>query len=234
MTAHRAALLSDSVAPTSGGGAHRPVRRRPRLAAALAVGAAAVALAACSNSSSSTTTTQASPTTTRGTGASSTTTTGGSTSTTGAPPTTAGIAACRTSALTVSFGSPNGTAGAIHYTLTFHNTGASACTLYGFPGVSFLGAGGQQIGAPAQREGGGAPANVTVGVGGNAYASVAVTDPGIPPCSGSATVAQVRVYPPGETQAALTAAPSGMLICSSPNTPSYQSAIVSPVSATQL
>ena len=208
-------------------------RRRPRVAAALAVGAAAVALTACSSSSTSPTTTQASPTTTRGTGTS-TTTTGASTSTTAAPPTTTGIAMCRTSALTVSFGSPNGTAGAIHYTLTFHNTGSSACTLYGFPGVSFLSAGGQQIGAPAQREGGGSPTNVTLGVGGNAYASVAVTDPGIPPCSGSATVAQVRVYPPGETQAALSAPPSGMLICSSPNTPSYQSAIVSPVSATQL
>jgi len=42
------------------------------------------------------------------------------------------------------------------------------------------------------------------------------------------------VYPPGETQAAVVAAPSGLLVCSSPNTAAYSSALVSPVSATAL
>ena len=37
--------------------------------------------------------------------------------------------------------------------------------------------------------------------------------PGIPPCTGPGTAAQVRVYPPGETVAAQIAAPSGMLVC---------------------
>ena len=61
---------------------------------------------------------------------------------------------CATSALSISFGNPNGTAGAIHYTITFHNTGSTSCTLYGYPGVSFLTASGAQIGAPAVRQGG--------------------------------------------------------------------------------
>jgi len=135
--------------------------------------------------------------------------------------------------MTISIGAPNGSAGATHYGLTFHNTAASSCTLYGFPGVSFLGGSGQQIGAPAQRAGG-SVATVTLPAGGDAYASIAVTDPGIPPCSGSATVAQVRVYPPGQTQAATVTAPPDMLVCSSPNTPSYQSSSVTPVSATAL
>ena len=77
-------------------------------------------------------------------------------------------------------------------------------------------------------------ATVTLAAGGDAYSSVAVTDPGIPPCSSQATAAQIRVYPPGQTQSALVAAPSGVAVCSSPNTSAYTSATVTPVSATQL
>jgi hypothetical protein len=199
----------------------------------MTTGALAVVLAACggSTTASSTTTTGRPTTTTTGAPATSTSTTSGHASTTTS--TAAGGTGCKTSAMTVTIGAPDGTAGAIHYGLTFHNTGASSCTLYGFPGVSFLSAGGQQIGAPAQRAGG-SVATVTLSSGSDAYASVAVTDPGIPPCTGSTSVAQVRVYPPGETQAATVAAPSGMLVCSSPNTPAYQSASVTPVSATAL
>src|SRR5665213_2805819 len=147
--------------------------------------------------------------------------------TTSSGPKTAG---CATASLAITFGNPNGTAGAIHYSITFHNTGSSTCALYGYPGVSFLAAGGGQIGVPAQREGNLPPATVTLAAGGNAYSSVAVTDPGIPPCSSSATATQVRIYPPGETHSALVAA-SGVSVCSSPNTPNYSSAIVAPVTA---
>ena len=103
--------------------------------------------------------------------------------------------------------------------------------MYGYPGVSFLDASGDQIGDPAQRQGG-TPTAVTLAAGGSAYASIAVTDPGIPPCSGSTAATQVRVYPPGETHAATISAPSGLLVCSSPNTSAYLSSTVSPVSLT--
>ena len=92
----------------------------------------------------------------------------------------------------MTLGPPNGSAGASHYGLTFQNTGSATCTLYGYPGVSFLGASGQQIGDPAQRQGG-TPTTVTLTARGRAYASITVTDPGIPPCSGSATAAKVGV-----------------------------------------
>jgi hypothetical protein len=99
--------------------------------------------------------------------------------------------------------------------------------------VSFLSAGGSQIGAPAQREGNLSPSTVTLAPGGDAYSSVAVTDPGIPPCTTSVSATQVRIYPPGETHSALVSAPSGgIAVCGSPNTANYLSAIVSPVSAT--
>jgi len=205
------------------------VPRRRAALAVVAVAAVAVGLAACSSSSSSSTTTTRATTTTTSKPSTSTTATTAATTTT----TRAGTG-CATSALALTFGSPNGTAGAVHYTLTFHNTGSTSCTLYGYPGVSFLSSSGAQIGAPAQRQSGGAVTTVTLAAGGNAYSSVAVTDPGIPPCSSQATAAQVRVYPPGQTQSALVTAPSGVAVCSSPNTSAYTSATVSPVSATQI
>ena len=202
-----------------------------RLTTGAVVVGAALGLAACGSSSSSATTTTSRPTTT-------TTTAGSTTSTTARPTTTtttkASGSGCATSALSLSFGSPNGTAGAVHYTLTFHNTGSTPCTLYGYPGVSFLTSGGTQIGAPAVRSGGAAPTTVTLAAGGDAYSSVAVTDPGIPPCSSQSDAAQVRVYPPGQTQSALVTAPTGVAVCSSPNTSAYSSATVTPVSSTQL
>jgi hypothetical protein len=199
----------------------------------LAVGALAVGLAACGSSSSSTSTTRSSQTPLTTTTTTSPTSSS-SPSTTSAPTTTTLVYGCLTSALAITIGPPNGTAGAIHYGFTFRNTGSTACTLYGFPGVSFLDSGGNQIGAPAVRESNVASVRVTLSVGGSAYASVSVTDPGIPPCSGSTTAAQVRIYPPGQTQSALVAAPSGMAVCSSPNTANYLSAIITPVTASPI
>jgi len=203
----------------------RPVRRS-LLAPLVAAGALAVGLAACGGSSSSSTTT------TGAAAGSSTTSTSSSPSTSSTTSSTAaGTATCRTSSLALSLGPPNGTAGATHYSLAFRNTGATTCTMSGYPGVSFLDGSGHQIGDPAQRQGG-TPTPVTLAPAGKAYASVAVTDPGISPCSGSAAAAQVQVYPPGETQAATIAAPSGLLVCSSSDTATYQSSTVTPISLT--
>lgn len=208
----------------------RGAGRRPLVGPLVAVGAVAVALAACGGSSSSSTTSTTAP----ARSSTSSTSASGSSSSTSSPTTSStapGTSVCPTSSLALSLGQPNGTAGATHYTLTFRNTGATVCSMYGYPGVSFLDGSGHQIGDPAQRQGG-TPATVALAKGGSAYASMAVTDPGIPPCTGSTAAAQVRVYPPGETQAATVAAPSGLLVCSSPNTASYQSSSTSPVTTT--
>jgi hypothetical protein len=113
--------------------------------------------------------------------------------------------------------------------LTYRNAGTSTCTLFGYPGVSFLAAGGSQIGVPAQRTSGIGVTAVTLAPGASGYSSVSVTDPGIPPCSSQGTATQVRVYPPGETHATLVAASGGIAVCSSPNTANYRSAIVGPL-----
>jgi hypothetical protein len=151
--------------------------------------------------------------------------------TTAAVPTTAGAVACTTSRLALSLGSPSGTAGATHYELLFRNSSSSSCTLYGYPGVSFLTSAGQQIGAPATREPGTTIHTVPLAPGGRAQADLAVTDPGIPPCSAQAVAKYVRVYPPGNTQSENVTAPGTLEVCSSPNTPSYSSAQIGPVTS---
>jgi hypothetical protein len=201
--------------------APRPGRRR--VAVLPFVGVALLLTACGSSSSSSTTTTTAATTTT--TVPTTTTTTAATTTTSSVPKSNI----CATANLTITLGSPNGTAGAIHYVLTYRNAGTSACALFGYPGVSFLAAGGSQIGVPAQRTIGVGVAAVTLAPGASGYSSVIVTDPGIPPCSSRGTATQVRVYPPGETHAALVAASGGIAVCSSPNAASYQSAIAGPL-----
>jgi Protein of unknown function (DUF4232) len=45
----------------------------------------------------------------------------------------------------------DGTAGSTYYMLELSNTSHTTCTLFGFPGVSAVGAGGHQLGSTAQR-----------------------------------------------------------------------------------
>lgn len=204
-------------------------RNRKRTAALLLAGVGILVTACGTTSSTSTTstpTTSAPTTPTAAAPGTTSPTSGSSTTSTTSGPKTNG---CATSDLSISIGNPNGTAGAIHYILTYRNNGASACTLFGYPGVSFLAADGSQIGSPAQRSSGDSVLSVIVAPGANAYSGVSVTDPGIPPCASSGTATRVRVFPPGETHAAIVAAPSGFAVCSSPNTPNYRSAIIGPL-----
>ena len=57
--------------------------------------------------------------------------------------------ACTTSAVKVSLGPANGTAGTVFYPLQFMNTSKLGCTLRGYPGVSAVTGSGKQIGSPA-------------------------------------------------------------------------------------
>jgi Protein of unknown function (DUF4232) len=138
---------------------------------------------------------------------------------------------CAVSDLRTSLTAAGGSAGAFHYQLIFNNSSASTCTLYGFPGVSFLDGRGHQIG-PAAQEGPAAVRQlVRLAPGQKGYAGMSVTDPGIPPCAGPGNVAQIRVYPPASFVPALVTAPAGMQVCTSPNTASYVASTVAPITA---
>jgi hypothetical protein len=94
-----------------------------------------------------------------------------------------------------------------HTGLQFRNTGSSTCTLYGFPGVSWVrGSAGTQTGAAATRQTdpNGTEKVVTLAPGALASAPLDIVDAAvIPPSEGKpVAVRGLRIYPPGQ-QAAL-------------------------------
>jgi Protein of unknown function (DUF4232) len=106
---------------------------------------------------------------------------------------------CATSDLMVTVGQGQGAAGSTVLPLVFTNNGSKPCTMYGYPGVSFLDANENQIGAAAARSGG-EEAVVTLAPGAAANAQLQVPDPGnfSPADCNQAKSTFIRVYPPGE------------------------------------
>lgn len=111
---------------------------------------------------------------------------------------------CPTSGLAIGVSNQQGAAGSMLMDLTFTNNGSSDCELHGFPGVSLVGTGdGSQLGAPATRED--VPAEtVELQPGDTATAALRITRAenfeagscGLVPADG------LRIYPPGDTEAA--------------------------------
>lgn len=148
------------------------------------------------------------PPTTQSTPTTAPQTTTSSPTTTTVPATTSGAEPCQTSQLDATLGSPNGTAGTIYYQLVFRNTGSTTCTLFGYPGVSYVrGEAGTQTGDPASRNptisGQSTPAVVTLAPGASAHAVVGEVD--VEAYSSSVckptAVRGLRVYPPDQSTA---------------------------------
>jgi hypothetical protein len=127
-----------------------------------------------------------------------------STSPSAKPTTTtpAGPGPCQSGALKVTLGSGSAAAGTAFYQIRFTNDSSTACTLYGFPGVSFTGETyAVQVGPAATRNPASHPTLVTLAPGAVASAEVTVVDaqnypPG--PC-GLTSVSGILVYPPNLT-----------------------------------
>ncbi|HEV8220572.1 MAG TPA: DUF4232 domain-containing protein [Streptosporangiaceae bacterium] len=111
--------------------------------------------------------------------------------------------ACPTSALHLSIGTGNGAAGSVYYPLVFTNASSSPCTLFGFPGVSFVtGIGGSRIGHAATRNSDAPRKTVTLAPGGVAHATLQVVQAlNFPPARCQLTTAHwLKVYPPNQTE----------------------------------
>jgi len=136
----------------------------------------------------------------------STTTSAGSNSTTTAPKTTTTLSSthCATGQLKGSLGETQSGAGQRYTTLVLTNTGSKECDLRGFPGVSLVDATGKQIGQPASREGS-EGATVIIQPGGTASATLHTSAAGMGAQCDS-TSAQLRVYPPDNTESLMIAA----------------------------
>jgi Protein of unknown function (DUF4232) len=125
-------------------------------------------------------------------------------------PTPSGPPGCATAVLKAGLGRASGTAGSVYYPIVFTNTSDSACSLYGYPGVSFVTASGAQVGAAATEEPVYPRRLVTLAPGSAAHAVLQVIDAHNypPPTCSLVAVHRLKVFPPGQTSAlyvALTA-----------------------------
>jgi hypothetical protein len=120
-------------------------------------------------------------------------------------------ARCHTNDLGVKPGTGEAAAGTQYVPLVLTNTSSRTCTLYGYPGVSWVaGDQGSQVGDAFQRGGVDKKATVTLDPGQAAHATLQMPNPGnydearCKPVS----VRGLRVYPPDETAAVFVALPS--------------------------
>ena len=185
------------------------IRARRGLALAGVITAAVMA-AACGSSGGTTASSTAAPASAARSGAASP-----GTATEASAPATApssrsstgpGLAACGTSALSVSLASDQGggAAGSTYVPINFTNTSGAACTIYGYPGVSFVtGPAGSQIGAAATRAPNVSSVTVVVAAHASAHAWLQVVEAGNYPASTChpVTAHWLKVYPPGNTAA---------------------------------
>ena len=118
-----------------------------------------------------------------------------------APP---GPGPCPTSALGIRLGASQGTAGSVYQVIDFTNIGTTACSLYGFPGVSLTaGRAGTQdvVGLPAAEDHSTARVLVTLAPRAAASALLRIADAlNFPPARCKpVTTGYLQVYPPNQT-----------------------------------
>jgi len=95
-------------------------------------------------------------------------------------------------------------AGSTFVPIDFTNTSGAACTMDGYPGVSFVTRpSGGQLGRPANRNPGAAPTMVTLAPGGVAHATLQVADAGNYSASACTPVTAhwLRIFPPDQVTA---------------------------------
>ncbi|MGH3217521.1 MAG: DUF4232 domain-containing protein [Streptosporangiaceae bacterium] len=145
----------------------------------------------------------------------------------------AGLTPCGTASLTVAVntGQASALAGSTYYPVDFTNTSKAACGMSGFPGVSFVSAGGssgRQIGAAAQQNPAYSTLAVRIPAGGTAHAWLQVAVSSNYPASACKPVSAhwLRITAPQATGAGYVSFSSGA--CASAATPLL---IVMPVRA---
>lgn len=93
----------------------------------------------------------------------------------------------------------NAAAGSVYYDLEFSNVGHSACTLFGYPGISALDSHGNQVGLPATRINQPGP-HITLQPGGTAHVILRVADAGAV-CQHPVNAVDLKIFPPGQFSA---------------------------------
>jgi hypothetical protein len=115
----------------------------------------------------------------------------------------AGPPACPTSSLQVKLGVSQGYAGGVYVVIDFTNTGASTCSLFGYPGVSLVkGPPYTQIGLAAKRSTTTPKTLVTLAPGATANALLQIVDALNYPSAncGPTKATALKIYPPNQTE----------------------------------
>jgi hypothetical protein len=123
-----------------------------------------------------------------------------------AAPAVAAAPSCASADLTVWLGVPGqGAAGSVFYELEFSNVSNHICTLFGYPGVSAVAAGGGQLGSPAARSTLDPKKLVTLNPGGTAHAFLRIVDVSAFPASACqpAKAIGLKVFPANTSSAAI-------------------------------
>jgi Protein of unknown function (DUF4232) len=138
-------------------------------------------------------------------------------STSASPSASAPAAGCSPSDLkaAVAAGPGGAAAGSTYYPLNFTNTSSSPCSMFGYPGISFVtGQGGSQIGRPASRNPAVPPATVVLAPGATAHVTLQVVDAlnySKSACQ-PVTAHWLKIFPPGQFSALYV--PFSALTCS--------------------
>ena len=114
-----------------------------------------------------------------------------------------GVAGCATAGLKIKVDTSQGgaAAGSTYVPINFTNTTSSTCTMFGYPGVSFVtSVPGSQIGRPAKRNPAVQAATITLAPGAVAHATLQVAEAGNydPSLCKPVTAHWLRVYPPNQ------------------------------------
>ena len=115
-----------------------------------------------------------------------------------------GVAGCATAGLKIKVDTSQGgaAAGSTYVPINFTNTTSSTCTMFGYPGVSFVsGVPGSQIGRPAKRNPAVQASTVTLAPGAVAHATLQVAEAGNydPSLCKPVTAHWLKIYPPNQT-----------------------------------
>jgi hypothetical protein len=140
---------------------------------------------------------------------------------------------CTVDQLSVTLGTPSGTAGSSYVPIQFTNTSSSACELHGFPGVSFVGKGnGTQLGAAADWDDSKPVVQNTLQPGAVVVANLRVAQAGNYGSDECQPLAAdgFRVYPPHSTKSVFVKA-SNYTACQSDSV--HLLTVVSPVAPAQ-
>ncbi|WUD78110.1 DUF4232 domain-containing protein [Streptomyces sp. NBC_00510] len=105
---------------------------------------------------------------------------------------------CHTSDLSASIGRNDPGAGQENFPVVLTNRSARTCTVYGFPGVAFVNAAGEQVTVDPERATGQPARRVSLAPGASAWSAMSFSNPAITGVT-TVTPAAVLVTPPDET-----------------------------------